>query len=184
MPTANQREGIVLLLNENSSIISKLPAHQDPVFASTAICFGGKLKIVFLAYNTRAKYKSECILCESKRRCVIQFIGSLQTYSLKLGLHLADTFPLLLLIHRGAAPAPICFRHPLPAIPTPENWFPWLPLCAALRIYGGGWESYIKSCLLSSTYYLMLETEMLDGPPYRLPVFPPQGVFICPESSF
>lgn len=85
---------------------------------------------------------------------------------------------------QGSRPSADLLPQPLPAIPTPENWFPWLPLCAALRIYGGGWESYIKSCLLSSTYYLMLETEMLDGPPYRLPVFPPQGAFICPESSF
>lgn len=47
LPNANQMQGSVLLLNENSSIISKLPAHQAPVFVSIAICFGGKLKMVF-----------------------------------------------------------------------------------------------------------------------------------------
>jgi len=86
---------------KNSSIISKLPTHQDPVFASIAICFWGKIKNGILAYRTRAKYKSECILRESKRPHMIQFIGSPEAYSLKLGLHLADTLLLLLLIHGG-----------------------------------------------------------------------------------
>lgn len=147
--------------------------------------FWGKIKNGILAYSTRAKYKSECILCESKRLHMIQLIGSLEAYSLKLGLHLADMLPLLLLIHRGAAPVPVCFRKPLPTIPTPENWFPWLHLSVAFHIYGSrGEKSYIKSSLPSSTYYLMFETEKLDQPPRLLPIFPSQGAFICPESSF
>ena len=133
--------------------------------------FLGKIKNGVLAYGTRAKDKSECILCESKRPHVIQFIGSQEAYSIKLGWHLADTL-LLLLIHRGATPVPICFCNPLPAISTPENWFPWLHLCAALHIYGRRRKkSYMKSCLLSSIYYLMFETEKLAQPPHLLPIF-------------